>query len=498
MKKITSEAKIKNIEMNYSNSLINVDLEKLNLEKGLNEITVTNLPFHMENIHDLEFDEVDGVKFTSSYIIKAYKNQEKVEALNLKLKELGKEIRALESSSYEDEERLNFYKRAFNRENNAIDFEELKKLADKYLELTKDITSRLNNLKEDIKEKHNQYKEVEKELLEEKNQTVTNVVLEFLANKDKEINYSFSFITEELHFQAQHVLKTDGVTAKSTLETVANVYNNTGEDIKDVNVTFNTSYGNKYISSPEYMPFDINSFINNLFGYRPRPRPLAKSMAYMAEDCVAAAAPSNHQTNLTDVSFPLKEKITISKSKYNNTIVLQTSTIKGKYKYVTHPSQSNKVYLIYDVDISDCTLIPYVETLVKLNNRYVSKYNLSRLKNKVTFTIDDIDFLQVNRVNSINKISNMDKEGQNKVEVNYKITIDNISDKDVKINVIEPLPTSNNDQIKVNITKPENKLISKDEDTKTNMLETTITVKAKSNETIEISYEIEGNFKNYL
>lgn len=475
-------------------SIISFESEPVKIEKGENVVKFYSLPLKKDDY--IRFASSKDYDIVSLYKTEELVNQAEVDAKVEQIKKDQLELIDLQSKLREQNYKLSLFERAFKYEGDFSDFEKLKETVDKYAALTKDVKENIKKLEKESKVVEDRIREATNSVNKVCNDYVGVTKLVIKAKNDATVTFKGSFYSSSIYFAPKYILNTAAKSNEAKLVLKGFVTNRSVIDLNNIHLTFKNNFLNDYTYMPTFNPFDLSDFISSIFGgERVQPRNSRKiRTAMMSLDSA--------KENVDDTSFTyeLKDNVNIIKSQngIENSFDLTETNLNGTFEYVTLPSTSKGVYLFFRANIENLNLIPSIPFAVLVDGSELKNTSIEINGDELKLSLGEVDYLHVTRSKAVKQIYNMDQNDDHKVEISYVITIENSSDRPVDVKLIEALPTSNDDSIKVKILKPEEKLISKDEQTNTNKLEVVLHLEPKQKQTQEFAYSVEGNFSRYL
>lgn len=195
------------------------------------------------------------------------------------------------------------------------------------------------------------------------------------------------------------------------------------------------------------------------------------------------------QEGQTAFTIHLDKPYTIKSGEPAKTVSIAQHELKAGFQYITIPRKRAKAYLTAKVtDWSSLNLLPGKANLY-LSNAYVGNtvLDFNTTQDTLQFTLGDDEGILVER-KKIEAFSEKNFFGSKTTETKgWEITLKNTKNSPIEIKVIDQIPLSSNEDIKVKLTKRSGAVY----DSKTGKLTWVIKLKPNETQTVSFVYEIE-------
>lgn len=469
----------------FSNQALVTRKARVDVHKGLNEILLGVDAFRVDSdsVSAKVFGdgELYSVQFKKIYLEEA--PQENIRALEEKLRELKASRKALEDSKAVLKSKEEFL-------GSVVDFsktqlpQDIKTSFPKTEDLEKTLVflgshfEQIHKQKQALNEKTDSIEKeiqvVERELASltrPRQKEKKGIEVLFNARKDQQIEIEASYLVQDAFWQPLYKVAVPLDLKTVNLTMFSKIHQKTGEDWRDVRLAVSNVVPLKGASLPE-----LPSWILDI----PRPVPRRgsfggvglhrKAAAPMAEDMVEATvalgAVDKEEAEFVSAQrkelplsfeYQMPRKLTIESKDKGTMLPLFTKTLKGKFLHYAVPKRNPLSFLV-------CKATADKELLggpmnVHFGTRFVGKTFLKEKKAGETFDLN----LGADREVKIKRKKIKDKVKETffgKFERNtvvrtmvFKITAENLKDKPLTINIIDNVPVSRTDKIKVEDVK---------------------------------------------
>lgn len=295
----------------------------------------------------------------------------------------------------------------------------------------------------------------------------SNKVIEIVFNskKDQSINIEASYIAFNASWTPVYRADVSAGMDKMSIIMFANIMQKTGEDWKDVSLTISSAipFTGGRIPSPD-------SWYLNMFQ-----RPRAPQMLMRAKSLDAAMSAATESANMMDemaapqaeakfavaersetalsFEYTLPQPVTVESRDKETMLPLSAKDVKAEFFLYTAPRLNPAAFLVARAS-SDREIMPGPLN-VYLGGQFIGKSMLDQKKPGESFdiplgedrqitakrdkTLDKIDETFFGKVERLTVVRNMA----------FKITLENMKDKPVKIVLVDPVPVSKTDKIVV-------------------------------------------------
>lgn len=238
------------------------------------------------------------------------------------------------------------------------------------------------------------------------------------------------------------------------------VIQKTGEDWNDVELVLSTAKPAIGAKSPELPPWYLNI-------YEPIPLPELKGEDGGKMKALAYSAPREElemvkkekwavvETTPVSANFKIKKKENISGDGSRRKVTISVETLKPTFDYITIPKVAENVYV--KSEVINPAGYPFLAGQVNVfqDADYIGKSSIGLIVPGETLTLDlgiDPNIRIKRELISRNKeIGFFGKSG--KVSYSYKITVENFKDSQENVTVVDQIPVSQDERIKIGIDK---------------------------------------------
>ncbi len=288
------------------------------------------------------------------------------------------------------------------------------------------------------------------------------------------------------------------------------VNQNTGEDWKNIKLTLSTAEPTLYGRMPEVSPWIINPIA-------PRRQRVQKNKTMYARNDMMDGILAFSEKSISEdkelrktktafagsikkglsVIYELPTPATILSDGSENKLPISSQILKATFSYFTYPKAQQLAYLNSKVTNSkDLQLLSGPVNLF-LEGDYIGESHLDEVAPLETFDLylGVDDNVKIKREQLSKKIDDLLIGGiaapNKKTTVEYKITCENYKDKPITLNILEPMPTSGNDRIKIKTLKNSDKPTTKKWKDKKGVWLYALTLKPKAKKEITYSFVID-------
>lgn len=267
--------------------------------------------------------------------------------------------------------------------------------------------------------------------------------------------------------------------ASSAAEVAYNavVYQQSGEDWKNVKLTVSTGNKQHNINIPEPAPWilrerQVYRAQKMLMKAEAAPAAMAMDTAVMAEAQEAyAEAPAAYNAimeNELSMKVEMKGRFTIASNGEPKRVFLKNMKFDtaGMY-YSAVPSQNDAAYLTAEIENKDELSLMPGEMAVYLDGDYSGKQQIGKVINtgdKLTVSFGIDENIKIKREITDKKTGDRGLfGGDNGADYGFRITVENFNKKEAQLEIKEPMPVSQHDKIKAEVYKASEECVEKDE-----------------------------------
>jgi uncharacterized protein (TIGR02231 family) len=466
----------------FTNQALIMRQAKANVTNGRNEILIGLDAFNIDkdsvSATVLGEGELLSVQLKDIYLKEA--PQENIQAIEKKIKDLKEAKKQLGNERLSQDRKEKFLDSIINFSQAQVG-EDIKTAFPKTEDLSKALAfldesqAAINKKRESIdietEDIDKQIAVLERELdslkgPERKSKKVIEVV--FNSAKEQQIEIEASYLAYNARWNPIYKVDVPSALNRVSLIMFSNIAQNTGEDWKDVRLNISNVIPLKGIGLPT-----LESWILDIVRYEAKPTAecydlkessmLSKGMVAGPKQEVISPAPDEKkkadfaqaQKRELPLSFEyqLLQPLTIESKEKETLLPLFAKELSGDFYHYTVPSMSPLVFLVCKTKADKELLSGALN--VYFGGRYIGKTFLSEKKAGDEFEVS----LGADRELKVKKEKIKDKIDETffgKIErqtivraIGYKITMENIKDKAVKLKIIDNVPVSKTDKIEV-------------------------------------------------
>ncbi len=342
-----------------------------------------------------------------------------------------------------------------------------------------------------------------------KHQVVVTVSSEVSTGGNMTINY----IVTNAGWTPEYDIRVNGTNKPVTLVYKANVYQNTGEDWKNVKLKLSTIIPNASNVKPLLPVLYLNYY--NPYAYNSRDDKARRGIALSAKSDAPACADLSYseqeyspaltsadytqiQQTMTNVEYDIKLPYSINSDGKYHKVAVKNYKLKAEYYHYLVPRVDKQAYLIAKVtDYSTLDLLP-AEASIYFEGTYVGKTNINTSMMQDTMELA----LGTDRGIVVERKKSKDEEemkyeliGNNVVKkITYNIKIKNNKLSATHIIIEDQIPVSQNEDIKIKTIKTADANYNE----LNGMLKWKIDLSSKATKNLKFSYNIEYNRNKQL
>jgi len=331
-----------------------------------------------------------------------------------------------------------------------------------------------------------------------------NIIVSVETQKAGPVELQASYIVRNASWYPIYDARVDSDTKKMQLIYYGMVKQNTGEDWEDVNLVLSTASPMTSRSVPELQPRFVDI-------YRPEEAPVAHEMR-----AKAAGAPKPTQTikktldemairehadvtspmavvldNYLASAFDIPTRNDIPDDNIYHKVTITIQPFDTKFEYTTVPKALDKVFLTgMVVNTSDFPLQPG-DVNVFFENDFVNKSTLATIVPTDTFRlalgVDDAIKVERKQINKFTESTGL-LGGKAKVTYEYEIIVTNNKQSEEVVTVVDQIPISRNEKIKVQLLVPDEKSVKPD---LYNRLKWILRMQPGAKATLPLKYQVE-------
>lgn len=443
-----------------------VHTAKVKIGKGINEVVFTGIGSNVDrssiNISGKGNGVIVSVVQRFDYLRTPEKHPE-VKALEDSLEILTKKQMLKQSDIEVLNEQIELINanRKIGNEKVGFSISDLQKMAKFISEKLSEIKSQIvnerlvqNKILKDIERVKRQLAELNDQF----NKPTNEIAVIVSSKENSNFEFELSYLIYDAGWQPNYNIHVDKINSPAQLNYIANIWQNSGFDWKDVSIVLSTRNPNRNNTKPELVPWYLNFYKPVV--YREMKAGAAKSLPVkiLASQDAAEEAPTManyfeaNQTQLA-VEFTPSMKYSIPSDGKQHSVSLQDYSLEAKYEYYAVPKFDNNAFLVASLTKwNDLNLLPG-EASIYFENSYVGKtyLNPESTKDTLKISLGRDENIVVSR-NAIKDFTE-DKFLSSDVERTfaYEIKVKNNKKVPVKITIEEQIPISQQEDISVKI-----------------------------------------------
>ncbi|MEZ4937107.1 MAG: DUF4139 domain-containing protein [Crocinitomicaceae bacterium] len=294
------------------------------------------------------------------------------------------------------------------------------------------------------------------------------IVVTVSADQSTSGSLTVSYMTQQAGWTPAYDLRADDVASPVKITYKAKVFQNTGKDWDNVDVTLSTINPNRSNVKPTLAPWYINYYQpiqhipgnNNMYyGNGVSNQPAATEKMVMSRDMNdddLAKHLDNYtemQSNMTMVEFKLNIKHSIPADGQEHLMAVASKSIPSTYEYFAAPKIEREAFLIAKLtDWEDLNLLPAVANIF-FDGTYVGQTRIAPSSIRDTMELalgrDQRVVVERKRIEFEEKIKKV--AGEKIATMKYQIIAKNLNLASLKLNIMDQIPLAANEEIKVEL-----------------------------------------------
>lgn len=441
------------------------------LKEGENQFKVSELPLYMDpNSVQVEGNPnytILSVRHQVNYLVDA-NSSPKIKALKDSLEDAlfkQQEFNALRQVVMQEKMLLEA-NRDIKSENAVLVPEDVEDMANFFKKRFTEIEYRLLELSEKDKKNNAEIIRLQNQLNNLNARKGTNpseVLITLMAKKAGSTSLKFNYFTQSAGWYPVYDLRADDINTPIEFSYRAKVYQSTGKDWEDVNLTIST--GNPTVGGqvPTLYPWYLN-----IYDPRPVSYGRAGAKAEMYKDAAPAAAYDNSiatgflqeetaagytqlQSNAVNTEFKISIPYDIPSDNQQYDVTMQQQTLKASYAYVTIPKLDNDAFLRAQItDWAQYSLLPG-ESNIFFKGTFVGKGYIDPALANDTLNLslgrDKSVVVKRDQIKEFSKTGVFG--GKQQTTKAFDITVQNNKKQSITIIIEDQLPISQNSDITV-------------------------------------------------
>lgn len=471
-KEVSSE--VKSATVYLTNAQV-TRLASVSLNNGVNEIVLTDLSQYINpNSIQVKLNNSNvvilGVSHRQNYLSKGETNP-RVKHINDSIEDIEFKIMIRETHKrvYTEEKDLLLKNKSIGGQQSGVDIEDLMDMADFYRERLQDIETKLLDIELTTQKLKKEERRLKNQLSELNNNAYkyTGEIIVKLSSKGKQSSKLYAtYMVNQAGWVPRYDVRSSDLNKPAEFAYKADVYQNTGVDWKNIDITLSTGNPNIDHTQPTLTPWYL-SYYNE---YRSKSRAKKINAAYAGAPAPTSAyneidkdeleeremnkTIANFTTvteSVVNTEFVIGMKYDIISNGKPNSVNIQDIELPVSYSYLTIPKKDKDAFLIAEISgWGKYNLLPG-DANIYFEGSFVGE---SYIDPNIT---DDTLMLSMGRDQSVvvkrEKIDDFCKNstfgGNKKSSRGYKISIRNNKPSEIKITVKDQIPLSSYKEIEV-------------------------------------------------
>ncbi|GEQ85845.1 membrane protein [Patiriisocius marinistellae] len=324
----------------------------------------------------------------------------------------------------------------------------------KFLQIKEEMRA-LDKKEKPLREKASKLKGQLAELNAKFNVPSGNIVLQIESKKAERINLDCKYIVNNVGWSPIYDLRSGGIIENVNLTYKASIYQNTGLDWDNVDLTISTGNpsqnNNRPILSPLYASIYEQQMRREYDAVMEEVEVSSMNMAY--KQSADGVNPTSVSENQLTIDFKILTKQSIASDGKENLVGLQTFELDTEYVYHTVPKLDRSAYLLAKItDWSQYNLVAGKANIF-FEGAFVGTSNINpKVTAKELLISMGVDNSIVVERTPIKEYTSSKFIGSNKKEtIGYEITVKNKKATPIKIEILDQIPVSQNKKIEVEI-----------------------------------------------
>lgn len=286
------------------------------------------------------------------------------------------------------------------------------------------------------------------------------VLVRIINPENQTINLSIKYLCYDAGWSPFYDIRSEDKSDEINFHLKANVWQNTGIDFDNIELTLSTGMPNSSSVKPELYDWRLSLTEN-------RPR-LAYDSKVSLENAdqeirtlpadvqnakIASGMSSFVQTseNMNKIEYQITKAFDIPSGSGRKIVEIQKNSAKANYRYVSIPKLDNKAYLMASILDWEKLMLTNAEANVFIDGAFISKtiINPASIEDSLEFSLGEDEAIKVER-KLINEQNSTKSIGSSKkINQKYEITVRNTKSRAIKIDVLDQIPLSSDKNIEI-------------------------------------------------
>ncbi|MDT0293495.1 DUF4139 domain-containing protein [Mesonia ostreae] len=476
---------------------------RFSLTEGRSNVVFKNLSSVIDvnsiQVKGLDGITMHGISFRQNYLENKAASVE-VKNLEISLADLERSKASLEYESEGLKNALNLLlvNQKVNNEKQNLSVAQLDAYAKYYKTETKSLKTQQYDLDVEIKELRRKINQLHQSLAQSRadlKKPTGEIVLDLEASRTQTANLEITYVVNNAGWYPGYEIRTQNTEANLNFAYKAFVYQSSGQDWENVELSLSTGdpsvNGTKPTVNPIYLNFIRNNPVHNAMKNRVAGVQLEEEVIMSSDAMVKQKTPEPRmikQEALTQVLFHLSKPYSIKSSQEAQSVLIEKFDIPATYEHFTAPLIQEKVFLTALVkDWEEYDMLPG-EASVYFAGSYAGKILLDPrvTEEELAISLGVDPAVQVERKQINSKKDKSFFGNAIKLNKSYAITVRNQKKTAIKLRLVDRIPISQNAEIKIEDINQN----ATDYNKQTGLLTWEFSVQPNINSTKDFSYTI--------
>lgn len=289
-----------------------------------------------------------------------------------------------------------------------------------------------------------------------------DLLIRILNPDNQNINLSIKYLCYDAGWSPFYDIRALDNSDNISFVLKANVWQNTGIDFNNIELTLSTGRPNNSSVKPELYDWRLSLSDNQSRMVKfsaPSILADAETISNSASKAMVSGMSSFVETseNMNKIEYLITKSFNISTGSGKKIVEIQNRSAKANYRYVTVPKLDNKAYLMASINEWDKLLLTNAEANVFINGAFISKtmINPSIIEDSLELSLGDDESIKIERklVNDQNSTKSIGST--KKINQKYEISVRNTKSKPIKIDILDQVPLSGDKNIEIEYSAAE-------------------------------------------
>lgn len=300
------------------------------------------------------------------------------------------------------------------------------------------------------------------------------------AEKNQDVKFEISYYVLNCGWEPLYDVRAKDISSPLEIIAKANVYQQTGEDWKQVNLHLSTGNPTSGGIKPELRPWYANVAAEYVRKNPSKSRykmeegnaPAASDNLSLSEVIISGYTESKstqdfttiNTENVTNAVYDINIPFTIKSDGEKNLVEIQHYEMKAHYSYSVAPKLDADVFLMAGMIGWDKPELIPGEASIFFENNYVGKsyFDTKNTEDTVKFSLGRDNNITVKRTQIKEFKENIGINQSQKITRSFEIEIRNKRKQTIELLVEDQIPVSQNEQLEINLTENGNSIYTKE------------------------------------